>query len=402
MVDQMDSLAGAMNSPPKKTRPRNRRAQILGAASELFAARGYPLVSMADIAHEVGIAPSALYRHFRSKQELLVEVVLQIFVDFREALDAVGGSDLQQVLDTLAVGVVRRPAMGVLWQREARALTAAGRERLSDELRAIASRLAGAVERARPDITTASADLLAWATLSALMSVSYNDVSLPERPYVDILTRASQEVVGTVLPSLSDKPDCAAPTHCVVVRETRDSLLAAANRLFSQRGYDAVSVEDIGAELGLAGPALYYHFSSKVDLLLVAVNEVSERMRTDLEANLAECPQPRVALHALVRSYVQFCLESDSTVALLITETGNLPDHDRRRLHDAQLAYRDEWVRLLRQAVPEWTDDEARTRAQAVLTMVNDVSRTPHLRAYSELPEALASIGDAILHITPH
>lgn len=50
-----------------------RRAQILDAAYEAFAARGYDGVSMDDIAQAVGVTKPILYRHFASKDDLCAE-----------------------------------------------------------------------------------------------------------------------------------------------------------------------------------------------------------------------------------------------------------------------------------------------------------------------------------------
>ena len=57
-------------------RPRNRRELILSAAGDQFASRGYEHVTLGDVARAVGVGPSALYRHFSSKEELLTEVLL--------------------------------------------------------------------------------------------------------------------------------------------------------------------------------------------------------------------------------------------------------------------------------------------------------------------------------------
>jgi len=57
---------------------RNRRAEILGAAAVLFAARGFHGVSIEDIGSAVGISGPALYRHFSGKDALLREMLLDI------------------------------------------------------------------------------------------------------------------------------------------------------------------------------------------------------------------------------------------------------------------------------------------------------------------------------------
>lgn len=52
-----------------------RREQIVEAALGLIAAQGVRRLSMAALARRVGLVPSALYRHFRNKQEILQAAV---------------------------------------------------------------------------------------------------------------------------------------------------------------------------------------------------------------------------------------------------------------------------------------------------------------------------------------
>jgi AcrR family transcriptional regulator len=47
------------------------KARILAIATELFAAKGYTGTSIADIAHQLGTTPAALYYHFASKADVL-------------------------------------------------------------------------------------------------------------------------------------------------------------------------------------------------------------------------------------------------------------------------------------------------------------------------------------------
>src|SRR3954447_17269550 len=63
-----------------------RREQILATAAELFAARGFHGVSVADIGAACGISGPALYKHFASKDAVLAEMLVSI----SERLLAVG------------------------------------------------------------------------------------------------------------------------------------------------------------------------------------------------------------------------------------------------------------------------------------------------------------------------
>lgn len=64
------------NARSERTRRReiprpSRRDEIIATASELFADRGYQLVTMDDIANAVGLAKPSLYHYFTSKEQLL-------------------------------------------------------------------------------------------------------------------------------------------------------------------------------------------------------------------------------------------------------------------------------------------------------------------------------------------
>lgn len=61
----------------QKTETEMRQEQIVEAALELIGAEGVNALSIAGIAERVGIVPSALYRHFRSKDDVL-DAVLEL------------------------------------------------------------------------------------------------------------------------------------------------------------------------------------------------------------------------------------------------------------------------------------------------------------------------------------
>ncbi|WP_405663481.1 TetR/AcrR family transcriptional regulator [Streptomyces sp. NBC_01166] len=62
---------------PARTVPRTRRAEILAAAVPLFARDGFTSVTNGQIAEAVGLAPSALYRHYDGKVDILAAACLQ-------------------------------------------------------------------------------------------------------------------------------------------------------------------------------------------------------------------------------------------------------------------------------------------------------------------------------------
>ncbi|MFI7004934.1 TetR/AcrR family transcriptional regulator [Streptomyces sp. NPDC050145] len=72
---------------PAQPVPRTRRAEILAAAVPLFARDGFAKVTNGQIAQAVGLAPSALYRHYATKVDILVAACLQAAGLLAQAVD---------------------------------------------------------------------------------------------------------------------------------------------------------------------------------------------------------------------------------------------------------------------------------------------------------------------------
>ncbi|MEE8525800.1 MAG: TetR/AcrR family transcriptional regulator [Thermoanaerobaculia bacterium] len=61
--------------PEPKSRPQDRRRQILETAARLICERGYQGTSLRDIASACGLTKAGLYHHCRSKEHLLLEIM---------------------------------------------------------------------------------------------------------------------------------------------------------------------------------------------------------------------------------------------------------------------------------------------------------------------------------------
>ncbi len=72
---------------PRQARSAHTRAQVLAAAAELFAERGFPHTSIADVAERVGMTKGAVYFHFRDKHDMAAEVVHELYDRWRALVD---------------------------------------------------------------------------------------------------------------------------------------------------------------------------------------------------------------------------------------------------------------------------------------------------------------------------
>ena len=90
----------------------------------------------------------------------------------------------------------------------------------------------------------------------------------------------------------------------------REAILHAAVELFGSRGYEAVSLRDVTAEVGLKPPALYNHFKSKDELLIAAISAALEAFnQIVVDADDPALP-PLERLDAMVRRHVLYQIEN--------------------------------------------------------------------------------------------
>jgi AcrR family transcriptional regulator len=71
----------------------SRREEIIKAAAQIFAAKGYHGTTLDEIAREIGVSKPALYYHIKNKEEILKEIVGRI-IEPMEAVASVGRSDM--------------------------------------------------------------------------------------------------------------------------------------------------------------------------------------------------------------------------------------------------------------------------------------------------------------------
>lgn len=72
----------------------------------------------------------------------------------------------------------------------------------------------------------------------------------------------------------------------LVARE--DAIVSAVNRLLAEKGFDAMTVDEVAAEVGIAKASLYKHFPSKEDLAAAAMVRVMQRSLAFLDSVSAE------------------------------------------------------------------------------------------------------------------
>ncbi|MFF2550056.1 TetR/AcrR family transcriptional regulator [Nocardia sp. NPDC058058] len=382
--------------PARGTRPANRRELIVSAAADLFYRKGFQNIGMGEVAEAVAIGPSALYRHFRGKQGLLATVIGGALAKVDAAIGEMGEPP-HDIAGALAAFALTHREVGVLWQREARHLSEADRAEFRADARRIGVRLAEVLRRQRPELDAAQADLLAWCALAVADSISFHGLSLPEPEFTALLRELIAVVVDAPVPVLRADSGLRADPVALAANSRREAILTESVRLFAERGFAGVSVDDIGAAAGIAGPSVYNHFPGKTDILTAAMVRGDEWLRMGMHRALAAASDPADGLRRLLGSYSEFAFENPYLIRTLVSEAEYLPEAERERARLSQRAYITEWVHLLRRSHPELDPVTARIRVQAAQIMVNDIASTPHLQRIPDIAGAVTEIGAGLL-----
>lgn len=121
----------------------------------------------------------------------------------------------------------------------------------------------------------------------------------------------------------------------------RDRVREIAVALFNEQGYDATSVADVASRLGLSKSALYHHFSSKEELLEIALEEALGGLEAAIDEATALDAPPIDRLGEVIRAATDVLLAHLPSVTLLLRVRGNSPVElaalERRRRFDQRV-----------------------------------------------------------------
>lgn len=176
--------------------------------------------------------------------------------------------------------------------------------------------------------------------------------------------------------------------------DRRLQLLSAAARLFAERGFLAVRLEDIGAAAGVSGPAIYRHFPNKESLLVELLVGISARLLAGAREVKTHSSDAAAALDGLIEFHLDFALGEPDLIRIQDRDLAHLPIPAERQVRKAQRQYVEVWVSVLRELHPDLAEADARLMAHAVFGLLNS---TPHSMKSAESKPARAVRSRAVM-----
>jgi AcrR family transcriptional regulator len=157
--------------------------------------------------------------------------------------------------------------------------------------------------------------------------------------------------------------------------DRRSALLHSAAALFAERGFERVSLEDLGAAVGVSGPAVYRHFANKQAVLAALLIDVSRELVAGADSVIASSADAASTLRSLIAFHVDFALSNADVIVVQDRDLDSLGTPDRDVVRSLQRGYIEAWVGVLAAIHPAPSTAELRIRARATFGLINS---TPH------------------------
>ncbi|MCF8466897.1 MAG: TetR/AcrR family transcriptional regulator [Sneathiella sp.] len=351
------------------------RSLILAAAARLFREQGYTASTLRKIATKAGIEAGSIYYHFNSKDEILDEVLdlglRQIFEavkktrgdceargeGFREIFAAMVQTHLTYLLQAsdFTSSNIRNFSMlpGEMRERH-RPLRRAYADEWDD---AFAKALAeGSI---RSDIRVVPLRQFVIGALN--WTVEWFDAS---RYSIAVFSRKAAELILDGMLTEPGKPVAekiiSEAVHVELpvtegskAAHTRSYILSSAAKVMRNRGFSASTVRHIADAAGMEAGSIYYHFSSKDEIL----DEVLDRGLRDLFEGVSrvleddkQFPNHRSRIAAAIRAHMMFLFARSEFSSANIRIYGQLPEKVRARHRPIRYEYSKAWDKSLSEA----------------------------------------------------
>ncbi len=126
----------------------------------------------------------------------------------------------------------------------------------------------------------------------------------------------------------SARDSIASKKHSIV----RDEILISAAQLFSERGYRAVTMDDIAAALEYTKSVVYYYFKNKNDILWQIFSRCVEKYSSDIEEIRSQDLPCEISFRKMIHRHAMNVMENPAWAAVYNGEESELTPAQRQQL----------------------------------------------------------------------
>lgn len=104
------------------------------------------------------------------------------------------------------------------------------------------------------------------------------------------------------------------------MNKTKRKIFETSMKLFAEKGYDATSIEEITATVGVAKGTLYYHFSSKEEIFNFLVEEGIKLLQNSVDIKTAKFTNYIDKIKAIVLIQIKVVVKYEDLIKILLSQ----------------------------------------------------------------------------------
>ena len=114
------------------------------------------------------------------------------------------------------------------------------------------------------------------------------------------------------------------------MNKTKRKIFETSMKLFAEKGYDATSIEEITATVGVAKGTLYYHFSSKEEIFNFLIEEGMKLLQNSIDIKTAKYDNYIDKLKAIVLIQIKIVMKYEDLITILLSQFWGKEDRNKK------------------------------------------------------------------------
>ena len=135
------------------------------------------------------------------------------------------------------------------------------------------------------------------------------------------------------------------------MNKTKRKIFETSMKLFADKGYDATSIEEITASVGVAKGTLYYHFSSKEEIFNFLIEEGMKLLKNSISIKTAKMTNSLDRLRAIVLIQIKILFKYENFITIILSQLWGNDDRSKMCRN-----YVFEYIQMIEEIVKEGID----------------------------------------------
>ena len=119
----------------------------------------------------------------------------------------------------------------------------------------------------------------------------------------------------------------------------RDEIVAAAARIFHQKGYEATSIQEVAEAVGMLKGSLYYYIDAKEDLLFAVIEKAHQLGNDGMASSVEEGGDALAQLRHTITAHVRNNLENLTEIGVFFQDFRSLGQERRAAIVEERDSY---------------------------------------------------------------